>query len=264
MASNMHALRRFYLSENPSTNDIRLDQKQSHHLGKVLRLKPGSRIEVFSPNGKSYLAQIAKIDKAGAQLKILDTSGAVKNTASSRISLPHITLATAIPKSKRMDVLVDHVAELGLNRLIPLNTQRSVIRISSSQNPKFHRWKRIAVEAAKQSGQNHVLEIAEPIRFSDLVKQIHNYDLALMGTLTSQSYLPDVLKRLSSPSKILYCIGPEGDFTPEEIKEAETAGIKSVLMAISGTLRTETAAAAMLAMLLYACSQINVGTKDTK
>ncbi|MCK5578630.1 MAG: 16S rRNA (uracil(1498)-N(3))-methyltransferase [Planctomycetes bacterium] len=233
---------RFYLATRPTANKVFLDQKQSHHLKTVLRLKKGDRIELFDQMGNSYQGIIDSPENGRAGIKITSTVKATENAV-------EITLATAIPKGKRMDWLIQKAEELGLKKIIPLKTKRSAINPSAT---KIKRWQKIAVESAKQSGQNSVLEITEITQLPDLLRSAKNYNLALIAYPESKNYLPAVLAKHKQVKKILYLIGPEGDFTPEEVKQAIESGFRSVLLPVSSVLRVETAGLTMLAMLLYA------------
>jgi 16S rRNA (uracil1498-N3)-methyltransferase len=160
-----------------------------------------------------------------------------------------------------MDNLVAELAALGLKRLIPLSTQRSVVKTNLA-SPKFTRWKRIVIESVKQSQGNHLMEIIGPRDVKEVINQAKDYDLVLMGILhvlstaqysvNSADYLPEIIQQHPAKRNILYLIGPEGDFTPEEVNLAMNAGIKPVILPVEGILRIETAVVAMLVMLLYA------------
>ncbi len=250
----MRRLKRFLLTQNPNSEIVQLDKGQSYHLRRVLRLKPGQPIEVFTREGIVYRAEILNMNETQAQIRLLNYP--VGNSPMTAKNLrPEITLATAIPKGSRMDNLVEQVSELGLNRLVPINTQRSVVIAPSGQTNKFNRWKRIAIESAKQSQQQTLTEITDPLSFPDALKEVKNYDIAFIGALDSSNALSDIIKSYTQAQKILYFIGPEGDFTPEELQLAVAAGIKPVLLPINGVLRVETAAVVMLSMLLYAYTQ---------
>jgi 16S rRNA (uracil1498-N3)-methyltransferase len=156
-----------------------------------------------------------------------------------------------------MDWLVEKCAELGLNKLIPMETKRSVVK-DVGEN-KIKRWKKIAVEAARQSSQSTVMEIAEILPFSKLLDTIQEYNIKLLAYPDGGELNRGLdglkceasLKRDRLHSKIIYCIGPEGDFSPEEVEKAKAVGFKAVRMPVGGILRVETAAVAMLSMLKY-------------
>ncbi|MBI4834953.1 MAG: 16S rRNA (uracil(1498)-N(3))-methyltransferase [Planctomycetes bacterium] len=255
----MKRLHRFYI-DTPVTGaeaEVSLDEEQSLHLSRVLRLKIGDKVELFDKSGNIHHAQISVLGK-NTQLKIIPQ----EPTTNNQQPTTNISLAVAIPKGNRMDWLVEKCAELGLNKLIPMETRRSVVR-DVGEN-KVKRWKKIAVEAARQSSQSTVMEIAEILPFAKLLGTINDYNIKLLAypegdDLITYSPLISVAAAESRPNrgggrgcvKILYLIGPEGDFSPDEVEKAKAAGFKAVQMPVGGILRVETAAVAMLAMLKY-------------
>lgn len=287
----MPHLKRFYCATALEGGKIVLDQSQSSHLKNVLRLKAHSMVEVFNNHNESFLAEVSTISSKGAvELKILS-----RTTPSSKLPVIDITLACAIAKGSRMDWLVEKAAEIGLTRLIPIITERTVVNpvrdrsrhrrdrvfisdppdrtectnitkspielenISNGVKPdafsrnKIARWHKLAVSAAKQTGQNSVLTIDNPIPFHQLENIISDLSLSLIAVPNADKYLPEVLEKsnLTNKDKILYLIGPEGDFAPDEIATATRWGAQPVQLPVNSILRVETAAITMLAMLFY-------------
>ena len=258
------ALPRFYINNAPDGDKAVLDKEQSRHLAKVLRLKAGDRAELFDKAGNSYEAEIISISES-VQLKILNQ---IRNPQSAILNW--ITLATAIPKGNRMDWLVEKCAELGLNKLIPMETKRSVVK--DCGEVKISRWKKIAIESNKQCHQQCPMEITEILPFDKIIGSIEKYDIKLLASPDGEplkKYVIGHSERSEESSetlppksirgqgdkcekcRIIYLIGPEGDFMPEEVREAQNAGFKAVQMPVGGILRVETAAVSMLAMLKY-------------
>ena len=304
----MPHLKRFYCYSAAIGEMIVLDQAQSNHLKNVLRLKVHSLVEVFNSRNESFIAEISSISpKCPVELKIL--SLATANHSESRIphpESPSITLACAIAKGSRMDWLIEKSAEIGLTRLIPIITERTVVHpvrdrsrlwrdrsketqhtnyighqnenilsdaksnISNGVKPdafssnKIARWHKLAVAAAKQTGQNAVLAIDNPIPFRQLENIIQDFSLSLIAVPNADKYLPEVLEQdnLSEKTKILYLIGPEGDFTKAEITTAIKWGVQPVRLPVNSILRVETAAITMLVILLYHFT-INASVKET-
>lgn len=217
-----------------------LDKVQSHHLVNVLRLKTGDKIVLFDKEGNTYQAEIISLGKQ-VRLNILAQKRMTNHH--SRIT---ITLATAIPKGKRMDWLVEKCAELGLDRLIPLETRFSVVKDPGES--KIARWRKIALAAAKQSQNLPVMEITETLPWAKLLDRIGDYDLRLLVTPEGEAC---GFKGLGQVNRLLYVIGPEGGFSPQEIAQAKSIGFKPVRLPVSGILRVETAAVAMLAIWRY-------------
>ena len=302
----MPHLKRFYCADAAPGDKIILDQAQSNHLKNVLRLKTGSTVEVFNSCNESFLAEVLSISPKGGVDPALARKGWVELkilseiTPSSNLPPIDITLACAIAKGSRMDWLVEKAAEIGLTRLIPIITERTVVHpvrdrsrlwrdrsketqhtnyighqndnilsntksnISNGVKPnaysqnKIARWHKLAIAAAKQTGQNSVLAIDNPIPFRQLENIISYFSLSLIAAPNADKYLPEVLEKgnLTSKDKILYLIGPEGDFTKEEAATAIKWGIQPVRLPVNSILRVETAALTMLAMILYQRAQM--------
>ncbi len=262
----MPHLKRFYCDSAAPGGIIILDPAQSNHLKNALRLKTGATVEIFNSRNESYIAEIASISPKGpVELKIL--SLATANHSESRIpnpESPSITLACAIAKGSRMDWLVEKAAEIGLTRLIPIITERTVVKPDVYSRNKIARWHKLAISAAKQTGQNAMLAIDNPIPFRQLENIIQDFSLSLIAVPNTDKYLPEVLEQdnLSEKTKILYLIGPEGDFTKAEITTAIKWGVQPVRLPVNSILRVETAAITMLVILLYHFT-INASVKET-
>lgn len=241
---------RFYVSEIRGDRAV-LDKSQSRHLVKALRLKTGDKVELFDKQGNTYQAEITSSGKS-VHLKIVNQfrnpqgvypahGGTIRN---------RITLATAIPKGPRMDWLVEKCAELGLSKLIPIQTRFSVTKEVGSN--KIARWKRIALSAAQQSRQPTIMEITEILPLPRLFDNISEYKIKFLAMPAGEP----IGKLDISNTPILYLIGPEGGFSTDEIKQAKEAGFRTVNLPVGGILRVETAAVTMLGILKYAISEM--------
>lgn len=256
----MPHLKRFYYESIPVNNKIILDTIQSNHLKNTLRLKPRSLVEVFNNHNESFLAEVSLIPpKSGVELKVLS-----KISHPSSLSVPDITLGCAIAKGNRMDWLIEKTAEMGLTRLIPIITERTVIKTTGLN--KIARWHKLSIAAAKQSNQNSIPDITPPTSFNSLGNLIKDFSLSLIAVPDADKYLPEVLEQGNLEGKILYLIGPEGDFTPDEVATAIKWGAQAVRLPVNSILRVETAAITMLAMLLYQSGKksSHEGTKTLK
>src|SRR3989339_2264920 len=251
----MPHLKRFYCANAVMGGKIILDQPQSNHLKNVLRLKVHSMVEVFNSRNESFVAEVSAIPpKGGVELQI----SSPENTGYSALRTPHskltdISLACAIAKGSRMDWLGEKAAEIGLTRLIPIITSRTVVKPDALSKNKIARWHKLAVAAAKQTRQNSVMAIDNPIHFRQLETMVSNFSTSLIAVPNADKYLPEVLEKdnLTKNSNILYLIGPEGDFTKEEVATAIKWDIQPVRLPVNSILRVETAAITMLAMILY-------------
>jgi 16S rRNA (uracil1498-N3)-methyltransferase len=239
-------MHRFYLSPERSRGDkLVLEEREAHHALKVLRLGRGDAITVLDGEGAVYSCEIAGSAKSTVQLQVLEK----------RIvpALPwRITLFQAIPKGKLFEDIVEKATELGADRIVPILSQRVV---STPENPerKLERWNLAAIEAIKQCGSAWLPKIELPKSIADAIVKPEQFDLSLVGSLQSGSEHPKHwLDSLQPKSEVPVClavwIGPEGDFTSEEISFLENSGVRPMTLG-PNVLRCETAAIFSLSIL---------------
>ncbi len=230
-------MHRFFL---PNLQQAMLDAEEAHHALHVLRLKAGDTVNVFDGRGHEAQALISQISNQSAQLKLLTPSGTAP--------LPcRITLAQAIPK-KSMDLIVQKATELGVATIVPLVSERSVVKLDDDSK-KTERWREIALESCKQCGNNWLPEIQSPRKVHDFLAALPQYDLKLIGSLQPDAKpLKKILGGSGKPPSVLILIGPEGDFTPAEISLAKSAGCLPLSLGPL-VLRAETAAIYTLSIL---------------
>ena len=245
-------MRRFFVEEQDiKENQVTIKGDEARHIAQVLRLKERDKIKVFTGKGKEYLTEIIQASKKEVIGKVLKES---KLDTEPPIE---ITLVQGLPKSDKMDFIVQKVTELGVKKVIPVITQRTIVRLDKEKAEKRrNRWQRIALEAAKQSGRAIVPEVREAIPFIQALDNLNRESLNLIPweEETSTS-LKEVLKNHTSHiphlvSQITVFIGPEGGFTSEEIEAAKEKGAIPVSLG-PRLLRTETAGLAALVMILY-------------
>lgn len=241
-------MHRFYSSlENISEDRIFIrDSRQIHHLKDVLRLKTNDEVMVFDDKGNEYHCLIEKILSQEVILKIKARHEIIQKKQIG------ITLACAIPKGSKMDEIVDKLTQLGVERIIPVLTERVIIRLDKNKMISSQiRWQKIALSASQQS-QRSTIPFIEPVKdIREVISESQDYDLKLIPTLGSQrKTLRDIFaKRL--PRNVLSLIGPEGDFTAEEIALAKQAGFIPVDLG-DLVLRVETACLAMVSFIRLA------------
>ena len=222
------------MSDLPDVGTAKLDGVEAHHLMHVLRASPGDIVELFNGAGLVARAEIVSIHRRDALLRIL---GAHREERPPR----QVIIGTAVPKGDRFDWLIEKVTELGVTRLVPLVTARSVV---DPREGKLDKLRQTVIAACKQSGRNHLLELSPVTSWNDFMK----------GELTSHpSFLahpgPDaklISSSLFGNSTVVMAIGPEGGFTDEEVSMAVECGAKTVSLGPL-ILRIETAAMAMAA-----------------
>jgi 16S rRNA (uracil1498-N3)-methyltransferase len=227
-----------------------LVESEAHHCVDVLRLGVRSRVVVFNGRGSEITAEITAIEKGSVQLKELISA----RTEPLRCA---ITLAQAIPKGKNMDLIVQKATELGVAKIVPLLSDRTVVHLEEEElHKKREKWKQVVIEAAKQSGQNWLPEIAGPITPKKFFAEFGRYELPLVASLQNDARsLKKVLADFREqherrPGSALILVGPEGDFTPAETSWAKSAGCVPVSLGPI-VLRTETASIYSLSVLAY-------------
>jgi 16S rRNA (uracil1498-N3)-methyltransferase len=220
---------------------VRLQGNAASHITRVQRLRVGAALVVFDGNGGEYQGSI---DKAHGG-EVLVAVGARADTE--RESPLAVTLAQGISRGERMDLVVQKATELGVSRLVPLLTERSVVRLTAQQSDrKVNHWRAIVVAACEQCGRNRLPSVAAPLPLAEFLKG----SAAAAGTrlLLSPSGTA-TLEDLPQPGAgITVLVGPEGGLTDEEEKSAGAAGFATLRLG-PRVLRTETAAIAALALL---------------
>lgn len=219
------------------------DSRQVHHLADVCRLKAGDALVVFDGISSEYECVIEQISRDRADLSILKARKTVQPKASG------ITLACAIPKKAKMDYIVQKVTELGVERIIPLHTERTVVELKEdSAANKLRRWQAIAMEASKQCGRVK-LPVIEPVsEFKDVAARIQDFDLAIMPHLGIDNIALSDAVRNSQAARIIVFIGPEGDFSESEVMLAKAKGCIGVSLG-NLVLKIDTAAIAVVSFL---------------
>jgi len=241
----MHRL--YCPSQNISSDKISInDKEQVHHAKDVLRLKINEKVIIFDEKGIEYHSILEKILPRCLFFKIQETNKSIP-----RLEKIKITVACAMPKASHMDEIIDRLTQLGAQRIIPLQTERVIVKLNKHKRIlRQDRWKKIAFNASQQS-QRNTLPILEPIKeIKQLLLESETFDLKLIPTLTGER---KPLKKILEESKamnILVMIGPEGDFTHEEINLAKKAGFIPVSLG-DLVLRVETAATAITSFIRF-------------
>ncbi len=218
------------------------DTKEIHHLTNVLRLQKENEITIFNGQGDEALAKIESITPKSIALTIVST---VKKSSENRISL---TLACAIPKKAKFETIIEKCTELGVDRIIPVITERTEVRLNEErQEKKLARYKTVAVNAAKQCQRNFLPDVVAPTNFKDILKNLKPSDAAFIPCLTGErKNLLEIFSLRPTHNNVIFFIGPEGDFTPKELKEALSAGCLPVSLG-PHVLKVDTAAVATIA-----------------
>lgn len=238
-------MQRFYCPLQDITgNKIILSEKsQVHHLKDVLRLKIDDEVIVFDDKNNEYTAVIEELSAKAVMFKIKTRHKLIYNQKAK------ITVACAIPKKSKMDDIVDKLTQLGVDRIIPLETERVIVRLDNNKKPmRQKRWEKIIISSSQQS-QRITMPTLEQIQdIKEVLLHSNNYDLKIIPTLSAERRTLKEIFAKSKPKNILVLIGPEGDFTPDEVNLAKKAGFIPISLG-NFVLRVETAAVAVASFI---------------
>ena len=248
-------MHRFYISpENWNPDTLALTGSEAHHARDVLRMKRGEKLVLFNGGGREITAEI--INACSSEIRLRKLHEAETPPLRCRI-----VLGQAIPKGKNMELIVQKAVEIGAAEIAPIISDRTVVQVDfESAAQKQTKWRQIAIEAAKQCGQNWLPRVRAPRKlpefFDAVEKDNARFDLRLIGSLQPDAqHLKKILADYSSqhehrPQSVLMLIGSEGDFTPAELALARRHGCRPITLGPI-ILRVETAAIYCLSVLSY-------------
>ncbi|MEZ0273559.1 MAG: 16S rRNA (uracil(1498)-N(3))-methyltransferase [Roseimicrobium sp.] len=226
---------------------------EAKHCTQVMRRTVGDEIMAFNGAGAWARAEIVNTGKGSVDLRVLEAG----ETPPPAVT---ITLFQSIPKGSNMDLIIEKSVELGVNAIVPVFSDRTVVRLDAKDAAKKQeKWQRLAVEACKQCGQNWLPTVSVPVSFDTAWRQLPPHDLRLIAAIQedSRSFKDTLVSARSQKGNIqsvLMAIGPEGDFTPEEYAAARGAhGCLPVSLG-SIILRVETASMYCLSVLRHELS----------
>lgn len=242
-------MNRFFVSvNNLFEGKITIDDKNDvKHLTKVLRAEPGEKYEICLSNEDVYIAFFKHMEEDNA---IFEIDHKLEKSFESNID---ITLFQGLPKSDKMDMIVQKNTELGVNCFCPVVMMRSISKFNDKKTEikKIDRWLKIAGEAAKQSKRTKLPTMLSPLCMSDLLFKFKEYDLVIVPYENENSLgIKEALRINNSAKKIGILIGPEGGFDDSEIELIEEAGGLVVTLG-PRILRTETAGLCATSIVQY-------------
>ena len=222
---------------NRSKQTVTLTPDEARHLREVLRLKPGDQVSVFDGEGKEFRARVAQARREFAELDLDEEIEAARPE-----SPLQITLAVALLKGEKFDLVVQKATELGVTKIVPLITRYADIKLrdESDASKRVARWQRIALEAAKQSGRAVVPEVSFPVAVDSLFSE----RCLLFSERGGQGL------RQIEMDEITAIVGSEGGWADEELEQARVAGAQIVTLG-GRILRAETAAITAAALLQH-------------
>lgn len=242
---------RYFIDERNFLDDkIVLRREDYHHLKKVLRTRVGEQIEFCDGMGSDYLGILDQYLDDQAVFKVL------KKWINESEPPLEVVLYQGLPKSDKMDLIIQKSVELGVTKIVPLEAKRSVVRLEGKEvSKKIDRWNKISKEASKQCGRGIIPEVCKPLAWSEALELVKDTDLSLIPYENQKEKSLKGILRETSAKKIAIFIGPEGGFDESEIDKA----IKNRVFPVSlgpRILRTESAGFTILSILMYELGDI--------
>jgi 16S rRNA (uracil1498-N3)-methyltransferase len=251
-------MNRFFLPETGFESGlITITGDDANHIGFALRKRVGDEI-VFTRDGKDYFTEIREIGQGFVTAAITRVE-AVRSEPKLKL-----TLFQALPKSDKMELIIQKCTELGVSKIVPFISDRCVSRPKDAA-AKLSRWRRVAESAAKQSGRGIIPEVAEISLFDGIIKCIDGF----LASKREESHFGDTIppvflcnenggEKLTLPKRAesaAVIVGAEGGFTAREIALAESAGAVSITLG-NRILRCETAPIAVSSIIMYLAGEI--------
>ena len=214
------------------------------HISRVLRMRAGDRALICDGNGADLLCRIITASESAVELEILDRRRSVGEPD------VYLRLFQCMPKSDKMDFIVQKAVELGASEIVPVISKRCVSRPDAkSAAKKAERWQRIADEAAKQCGRGRIPSVGETITFTEAVsRSAESGSCGIFFYECGGKRLGEIIRE-PFPERIDVFIGSEGGFEPEEAALAERLGLTAATLG-TRILRCETAPVAAIAVLM--------------
>lgn len=229
-------------------NKIILSKENSHHIQNVLRMRDDEDFEVVLDD-KVHLVNIYQRDKDFLQVDIKDTYEIVNE------SPIKINLFQGLPKSDKLELIIQKAVELGVDQISPFSSSRTIVKWDAKKaEKKLKRYEEISHAAAKQSKRGYIPKVNDVIKFEDIAEQM-NDSLTILAYENDGKSLRQVLKE-NKYSNVNIIIGPEGGFSETEVDYLAEKGASIVHLG-NRILRTETASIALLAMVQYEIGDIN-------
>jgi 16S rRNA (uracil1498-N3)-methyltransferase len=223
---------------NPDSS-LLLEEKSSHYLTRVLKLRAGDPLVVFNGDGFDYAAEISSINR-----KLVELSVSAKLPAAAESKL-QITLVQAISRGERMDLTLQKATELGVSAIRPLLTERVEVKLDQKRTEKrMVHWRGVVISACEQSGRAKVPEVFSPGSLDDWLALESDAQRLVLEPQAEQSLAGQTF----SNGQLELLVGPEGGFSENELRKLKIGGVKAVSLG-PRVLRTETAGPAAIAVL---------------
>jgi 16S rRNA (uracil1498-N3)-methyltransferase len=236
---------RFFITPSQvSGSRISVTDEDVRHISAVLRMKTGDALILCDGQGAEYQVTIAEISKSEIKTDIVTQTRR-------EITAPRLTLGQGLPKSDKMDWIAQKATELGVSNIVPLVTERTIVKIRDEEK-RISRWQKICREAAMQSNRPDIPQVEQILSLRDFIFSLNPEPgtLLLIPWEEGTQPLKEVLRQAPDAQHIIVLIGPEGGFSSAEASMAREKGFHAVSLG-PNILRTETAAIAVLGMIGY-------------
>lgn len=228
-------------------NTIEITGSDVNHIKNVLRMKVNEEILVSDGTGTDYTCQILALSDDNITVKINDFSREARELPAD------IYLFQGLPKSDKMELIIQKAVELGAKAIIPVITKRTIVKLDKKkENSKLVRWQNISESAAKQSKRSVIPEIMEFMSYKEAIEYVSSFDVKMIPYENARGMeaTRELVSSIKEGDKVAIFIGPEGGFCESEIELANEAGVVPVSLG-NRILRTETAGLCTLSILMF-------------
>lgn len=237
----------FVTPEQVKGEHIYIEGSDVNHIKNVLRMKVGQELEISDGDNKKYLCEIASITSEEVCVMIQE-----ERSVDTEL-LSKIYLFQGLPKSDKMELIVQKAVELGAYEIIPVATKRAVVKLDEKKaSKKVERWNSIAESGAKQSGRNLIPKVTDVMSWKEAIEYAKALDIVLIPYELAEGMQEtrDIIAQIQPGQSIGIFIGPEGGFETAEVESAMEYGAKPITLG-KRILRTETAGLTTLSILMY-------------
>ena len=233
---------RFFIESSALATQT-LTGEDAKHLKDVLRVKVGEQVVLCDETGMDHHCVVTTLGKSAVGYDILSSVPNVNEPNT------QITLYQGLPKSPKMELIIQKAVEIGITDIVLVETQRSIVKVKD-EGKKIDRWQKIAKSAAMQSQRGRIPQVRYA-KWTEAMAEANNHQLALMAYEKEETTtLKQALTEVTVPETVAIYIGPEGGFTPEEVGQATQKTVVPISLG-RRILRTETAALVMASQILY-------------
>ena len=236
----------FFVSEEQINGEnAYIEGSDVNHIANVLRMKPGEELLISVKGDWDYLCKMVDIETDRVNLKVLESM--------EQRELPvNITLLQGIPKSDKLEMIIQKAVELGVSEIIPVKTKRVVVKIDEKKvGTKVNRWNAIAESAAKQSKRSIIPKVHEPMSIDNALEIVKDFGVKLIPYENADGIdkTRKILDNMDKTKNIAVFIGPEGGFEESEVERIKNSGFEVITLG-KRILRTETAGLALLSNIM--------------